>query len=201
MKKLLSISALSVVFFALSTAATFAFDGQINLTNRIGEDGRCWASTVLMQNQNYKVLVSCRDITYPGGNQVFYYVMWANPAAGGNPIRLGDLGMGKNEFQIQQEFTSLFVTTEKSTNLNTPTGQIVMQGTVQPIDILQERGKETATTPAQTPNPISGDNLVTATPITTPQPRTGIAKFLTSGILAVLALGGLIFVIFLVTKR
>ncbi len=203
MKKVLKASVLSVALFTLTASSIFAFDGEVNLTNRIGDDGRCWAGTVLMQNQNYKVLVSCRDITYPGGNEVFYYVMWANPAAGGKAVRLGDLGIGKNEFQTNQEFTTLFVTKEKAVNVNAPTGAIVMQGSVQAIPILQEKGKETATTPVQTPNPISGENpsVVTPTPITSPQPRTGVAKFLTTGILAVLGIGGLIFVVFLVTKR
>ncbi len=202
MKNLLKASVLSVALFTLTTTSVFAFDGEVNLTNRVGADGRCWASTVLMQDQNYKILLSCRDITYPGGNEVFYYVVWANQASGTKAERLGSLGLGKAEFQTRNEFTSLFITKEKSANANAPTGVTVMQGTLQPIGILQERGKETATTPAQTPNPISGDNqTITATPITTPQPRTGIAKFLTSGILAVLGIGGLIFVVFLVTKR
>ncbi len=202
MNKFFKVTLVVGTLFLTSASAVFGYDGHVNLTNRVGEDGRCWAPTVLMQDQTYKVLLSCRDITYPGGNEVFYYVVWANLASGAKPERLGSLGLGKAEFQTRNEFTSLFITKEKSANASTPTGQVVMQGTLQAEDLLQERGKETATTPAQTPNPISGDNqVVTATPITTPQPRTGIAKFLTSGILAVLGIGGLIFVVFLVTKR
>lgn len=199
MKKLITTALLSVTLFASSFSAVAAFDGQVNLTNRVGDEGRCWAGAVLMQNQNYKILVSCRDITYPGGNEVFYYVMWANPANGGNAERLGDLGIGKNEFQTRNEFTSLFVTREKGTNVNTPSGSIVMQGTLQPIGILSENGKTTTTnTPTASEAPVAD---IVVTPIPTPQARTGIAKFLTSGILAILGIGGLIFVVFLVTKR
>lgn len=201
MKKIVIALLLGIISVFAFVNTTRAFDGQINMTNRTGADGRCWASAVLMQTQSYKVLLSCRDITYPGGNEVFYYVVWANQASGAKAEKLGSLGLGKAEFETRNEFTSLFVTKEKSTNVNTPSGEVIMQGTLLPIEILQDKGKQTSTTANQTPNPVSGDNqVITATPISTPQPR-GIAKFLTSGILAILGIGGLIFVVFLVTKR
>jgi len=189
----------AAALFLVATRA-FAFDGTVDLTNRVGADARCWASTVLMQDQNYKILFSCRDLTYPGGNEVFYYVVWSNPAAGGNPERLGSLSLGKVEFQTRNEFVSLFVTKEKSANAGTPTGTIVMQGSLRPVPLLQEIGKSTATNSGTSVSTQSGE-IIEATPIATPQPRTGIAKFLTSGILAVLGIGGLIFVVFIITKR
>lgn len=182
----------------LVVSRVFASDGTLDIVNRVGADARCWASTVLMQDQNYKVLLSCRDITYPGGNEVFYYVVWSNPASGGNPERLGSLGLGKAEFQTRNEFVSMFITKEKSANANTPSGTIVMQGGLKPVSLLQEVGKDTATNSGSS---TSSDQTVEMTPLPTAQPRTGIAKFLTSGILAVVGLGGLIFVVFIITKR
>jgi len=188
----------------MSASNAQAIDGEVNLTNRTGDNSRCWAATVLMQDQTYKILFSCRDITYPGGNEVFYYVVWANPTNGGAAQRLGSLGLGKVQFSTKTEFSSLFITKEKSPNARTPEGPTVMQGTLRTVPILTESGRSTTLTgnatnaPSQTTEPtVTGEPAPTATP----QPRTGIAKFLTSGILAFLALFGIIFVVFVITKR
>lgn len=184
------------LFLALTFSAASmveASEGQTILTNRVGESSTCWVGSVVMANDNYTLLFSCRNITYPGGTEVFSYILWSNPANGGNPIKLGQVGFGKGEYKTNTAFTSLFVTKEPSSSVRTPSGTIIMQGNVQQLP-LPSNGSNTAPTQTEAGVP-------TEAPVVTPQPRSGIAKFLTSGILAVLGIAGIIFVVFIITKR
>jgi hypothetical protein len=189
--------ALSLVF----ASTTYASEGYTILTNRGGATATCWVGSVVMQNDNYTLLFSCRDITYPGGTEVFSYVLWSNPLDGSAPIKLGNLGYGKGEFKAKKAFGTLFVTKETSTGARTPEGPVVMQGAIQPLPGLQNNNTTGGTTQTPTASPTTNDGLVTETPAPTTQPRTGIAKFLTSGILAIIGLAGIIFILFIVVRR
>ncbi len=140
MKRLVFVAGLvlSLSFLKISLPAnTHASEGIFELKNQTGEDARCYALSVLMGDLSYKILASCRDILYPGGTEVFSYVAWINPADGGNPQRLGTLGVGKVEFKTKTAFTSIFVTKELNSNARQPGGTIVMQGGLQRITLLE----------------------------------------------------------------
>src|SRR4030042_345273 len=100
MKKLL----LSLVFFWFLRLPVFASEGTAELFNVVGEDARCWVASVLMGNYEYKALVSCRDLLYPGGTEVYKYSLWIQPIANKNPIKVGSLGTGKMEFANKEAF-------------------------------------------------------------------------------------------------
>lgn len=192
-----------VLFFSVASPA-IASEGLVELRNRVGEDARCFASSVLMSDQNYTILVSCRDILYPGGTEIFNYVVWATPLGGGNAFRLGTLNLGKVQFRTKTAFANLFVSKETSPNPSLPTGSIVMQGPVRPIALLVSKNLNTPTTTTGTNqpelvSPAPGEE--TETPVPTSAPRSGVAKFLTGGILAVLGIAGIIFLIFVITKK
>lgn len=203
MRKIVSVL-LTGTFLSLVASVANASEGLVELRNRVNSDARCFAASVLMQDQNYQILVSCRDITYPGGTEVFNYTVWANPTDGGGAFKLGVLNLGKVQFRTQKSFGTLFVTKEQNTGVSAPTGPIVMQGSVRPIALLQEKNLNTPSTTPGTNQPeivppSPGESL--ETPVPTSAPRTGVAKFLTSGILAVIGIAGIIFLLFIITKK
>lgn len=123
---------------------------------------------------------------------MFSYVVWAVPSEGGNPIRLGSVGLGKQQFQTREAFSSIYITKEPSSNPRTPQGQIVMQGSGNRIELLDG--------PAPTP---SSEELGTPTPTPIPTPRsTSIGRvFAAGGVLAFIAIFGVILVVLVITRK
>lgn len=188
-------SFLSVVLLLLVSAKTAsAGEGIIELKNTIGEDARCFTTSILMQDLQYNVLISCRDIIYPGGTDIFNYIVWSTPQTGGVE-RLGELGLGKVEFKTKNPFTSLFVTRERDRKTTQPSGQVVMQGSVQNITFLDPANKAQAQAELGSPT-------VTASPIPTPKPTSAVSRILAAGgVIAFIALFGVILLVFVVTRK
>lgn len=137
MRKLMGVAGVLLVMVAvLGVRSAKASQGQFELRNQVGEDARCYAVSGLMQNLDYKILFLCQDILYPGGTSVVNYVVWANPVDGGSPIRLGTLDLGRVELSTKKAFSSLFVTKEEDARVRSPQGQVVMQGGLQRITLL-----------------------------------------------------------------
>ncbi len=155
---------------------TQASEGYVNLSNTQGTTARCLAESILMQDLNYSLLVSCRDIIYPGGINVFTYVMWATPIDGGSTFKLGTLNFGKVSFRTNIPFSGLFVTKEDTANVGKPTGAVIMRGSLQPYSFLDA---------VPTPNP----NQPQITPSPTPAPsRSIISKSALSGVVLVVSI-------------
>lgn len=197
-------SLIAFVLFLFVATPALASEGLVELRNRVGDDARCFAASILMPDQNYSIVVSCRDILYPGGTEIFHYVVWETPLNGGNAIRLGTLNLGKVEFKTKNAFTSLYVTKEKSTNPNSPSGEIIMQGSLRPIALLETKKLNTPETTPGTNQPeivppSPGEEM--ESPVPTSAPQTGVAKFLTGGILAIFGIAGIIFLLFIITKK
>lgn len=140
--------AISVFLFLFLAESVFASEGEIFLRSTTGETYRCWASSIRMQDGQFRISFSCRNLVYPAGENIFSYVAWAQPTDGGNTIRLGVLGLGKGIFTTRRAFTSMFVTTEENRDARNPTGQTVMRGVAEPIAFLEE---------APTPTPAPGE--------------------------------------------
>lgn len=195
MKKILLTAVLTTVFL-LTAKGVLASEGFIDLTNRINTDSRCSAFSVFEQDLRYHIQYSCRDITYPGGIEVVNYILWSNPVSGGNAVKIGEIGLGKGHFTTIDAFSSLFVTVERDRNTRTPVGQTIMQGNVKTIANLESKF---------TPRPTEQNNTTEITPTLSPTPtavpQSGVAKFLTGGIIAFIALFAVIFVIFVITRR
>ena len=172
-----------------------ASDGIFELRSLTGDNARCFAVSLLMTNGRYKIVVSCVDLLYPPQPpDIFTYVVWATPIDGNRPVRLGELGVGKAQYEAGQQFSELFVSTEQMANVRSPSGNIVMRATAQPIAFLQ---RPTTPTPVpekqpqgETPEQAESENLSTRDKLFTALRRAGIAA-----LLALVAIIGLVFVI------
>jgi len=133
------VATLLIGAIALGVAPFFsearANEGEYKLRNVTGASARCMAYSVLMQDRRFSVLMSCRDIVYPAGTDVFNYVVWAE-APDGDLERLGTLGFGKVEFRTNKPFNALFVTQEKSERPRNPGGPVQMRGSFGQIEFL-----------------------------------------------------------------
>ncbi len=172
-------------------SSSYASEGIFQLRNQVGENSRCVAFSVLMQDLQYKILLSCRDIIYPGGTEVFSYVTWANPLDGGNPQRLGTLGLGKVEFSTKTSFSSLYVTKERNSNTRSPNGPVVMQGGLERINLLENPSA-----------PESELGTPETSPIPTPQAKKSpLNIFRIGGAIAFMLLFLVILLVFVLIRR
>jgi hypothetical protein len=189
--------ALPLFFFIFKNVK--ATEGTIELTSQTNEPYKCYAASLRMQNLEYRILFSCRYLIYPVDETIFNYVMWATPRDGGNPLRLGALGLGKGEFKTKTPFSSLFVTTESKRDTKTPTGTVVMRGSVRAIEFL-----EVETAPSPVPSPDSEEEGEEIAEEEVKQELTTREKLVLAlkraGIAALFALVALVGIIFVVSK-
>lgn len=194
MKKQLALSVvlLPILLFVLSSDS-FASEGEIHLSNQDGSTAECKALSVLMPSLNFKILMTCRNLTYPGDVNQFNYVAWTEPSEGGNSRRLGPLGVGKVEFDSDRPFNRIFVTKEGNSSPRTPSSNVVMSGNVQPIDIFTDsQPQPTQTSSSETPTP---------TPATT-QSTNFISRLFQPGrIIIFVGVILLLILVFILTRR
>jgi len=189
-KKLLTalFSALIVLFF--SATRTHASEGTFELRSTGAEDTRCFVASLLMQDFNFRILVSCRDLIYPAGDDIFSYMLWATPKEGGAPIKLGQLAYGKAEFRTNKAFTNLFVTTERNANTKTPSSNVVMRGTLHSITFLERPTTPTPAPPGQEGQEAEAQTLSTRERLVAGLKRAGLVS-----LIALVAVIGLVFVV------
>lgn len=137
-----------------------ASQGVIELKTTVGQRSRCLVDSVLMSDLNFTLLFNCRDLIYPPEPTLFSYVVWATPTSGEKPILLGELGTGKTEFRSAQAFSELFVTTEPTLGVQSPSDRTVMRGTVRQVEFLDG--------PVITPTPTPEGEQPTPTPTKAP---------------------------------
>src|SRR3989338_4741454 len=186
--------------FASASRSVIASEGQVELRSTLGDDSRCFAASVLMQDLNYNILMSCRDLIYPAQPEILSYAIWATGKDDGKVFKLGALNFGKVTFRTPKAFVNIFITQERNVNEHQPKGIVVMKGDLMPITFLETRPH---ITPTITPNPknfgeIIGTVSVTPTPIST---QSKASRFVAAG--GLLALGGifvLIMIIVFVTR-
>lgn len=166
----------SAFFIALALIASpgsaHASEGTAEIKSTTGDKTRCFASSVLMQNFEYKVIVSCRDLIYPPTEDSFAYVIWAVSLEDSKVLRLGSLGFGKVELRTKDAFSELFVTTERNDRPRNPSVNIVARGFMSSIDIL-EKGTPEDTTEATEPAESFAEILEQPTPTPTITTVTG----------------------------
>lgn len=188
--KIVAASLFIFVFAFLFPNLVKASEGTIELRSTTADDYRCFAASLKMQDGTYHIPISCRDLIYPAGPDIFSYVVWANLVGGGNPLRLGSLGFGKAEFKTKTAFTTLFVTTETSSKTKTPQGQVVMRGVVQPITFLE---RPTTPTPAPEGEEVAAPEVQKLS--TRERLLLGLRRAGLAALLALVALVGLVFVL------
>jgi len=189
-------------FLSLTPKDTKASEGKIELRSTTGEDYKCLAVSLRMQNLEYRIPFSCRNLIYPAGENIFNYVMWATPTNGGNTLKLGALGLGKGEFKTKTSFSALFVTTESKKDVKAPVGTVVMEGDVESWEFLET---QTSPTPTLTPAPDEEQNEEAKTDESKPEEQLTTRQKLVlalkrAGIAALFALVALIGIIFVVSR-
>ncbi|OGM28531.1 hypothetical protein A2801_03750 [Candidatus Woesebacteria bacterium RIFCSPHIGHO2_01_FULL_41_10] len=188
-----------VAFLFASVSSVSASEGVTELRNIVGEDSRCVAYSVLMENNKFTILLNCRDILYPGGTSILHYVVWTQPIGGGNPLRMGTVGLGKKEFATSKPFSGIFVTKESSSSPKSPQGPVMMQGNVRSSELLETRTEDR---PVEINTEESTDETQTPSPTAEPQRSSlGTRLLVIGGIVAFLALFGVVLVIFVITRR
>ena len=191
-KKSLAISFLALFFLVLPSNVD-ASERHYKLKNLVGESARCEVDAILMPNQEYQMLIGCRDIVYPGGESIFSYALWGNPEAGGNPVYLDTLGVGKITVETRTAFSSMFVTRETTNKPRNPVGTIVMQGSLERSDFLDNPNA------VQLPASELGEPEVSPTPTIVQGRSVNIAQI--GGVVGFFLLFGIILMIFYITRK
>lgn len=187
---------LALLFLALFPKNTLASDGMTELRSVTGKGYRCVAYSLLMQDNVYTILVSCEDLIYPIDPPTLNsYVLWATPKAAGDPVRIGELGLGKITTRIDKPFSSLFVTTELNGGVRSPSGNVVMRGSLKPATFL-----EILTTITPTPEGMqTQENQAPETTALSTREKLFLA-LRRAGIAALFALVALVGLVFVITR-
>lgn len=182
-----------IIGLFLLAKTTFASEGTVELRSTTDKDYRCFAASLLMENASYKVIVSCRDLIYPPQPDLFTYIIWATPLDEGNPVKFGELGIGKASFETKESFSNLFVTTERNRGVRRPEGQVVMRGSVESITFLDR-----PTTPTPTPSTTEQEGEPAKAELTTGQKLTLALR--RAGLVIFLALAATVGLVFILTR-
>jgi hypothetical protein len=183
------------VIAAIISRPALANEGKIELDSTIGDNTRCFFLSGLMKDANYNLLGICRNLTYPPNSQSLFYIVWARPVDGKDPIRLGSLDVGKFQGRIDRAFSELFVTKELKADVRTPSSSVVMRGRVQSIAFLQGQAPNVTVSPEPTPEEIQ-------TPQTTPATKfkLKLPSLKTGALPAIILVAVILFVIFLIRR-
>ncbi len=162
-------SGLFVLVLLLATAKVVsANEGVVRLAGKTDSDGRCFGTSIYIDG-NYKLLMTCRGLQMALDPVLNKYVVWAN--VGETKQRLGEIINGKLSAVINDKFDSVFVTLEADGYPTKPSINMVLNGTVEPIDF----GKGTfnsSLAPAATVTTAAAtkiDDRGAVVPTTTPQ--------------------------------
>ena len=196
MKRIIMLFISGLLYFSIVNTVS-ASEGTFELRSTDDNNYKCYAASLLMQNLNYKIILSCRNILFPVDETIFTYMLWANPSAGGKPVKLGSVGLGKGEYVTKIAFTSLFVTTEQNVNTKEPARNVVMKGSIKPILFLEKEITESSDEKTEdgekeispSPTPKASD-LSTRERLITGFKRAGLATGL-----ALVSILGLVFVL------
>lgn len=163
------------LIFMVDTKVALANEGVLNL--RGAGAGSCFAASVYIDG-SYKILVTCRDLRTALSPERNRYVAWVE----GEDLkqkRLGEIVNGKLSTITDIKFTKIFITSEEDSYGNKPLGDVLLTGTIEPIDF----GKGIPAVPIVTPTPtISQAAGVTPRATVTPKTSTSSSSGLSSAL-------------------
>ena len=169
-----------------------ASEGTAEIYSVRGRAERCFLASILMQNGKYQIMISCRDLIFPPEQGVYGYVLWVYPVNGGDPVRLGSIGVGKGQYSTPVAFSGAYVSEDRPV-VRVGTRKIfpepVMRGTVEPLS-LWTSGRMEPPTPTLSPTPVSVREEATTTAGQTLRERLG--KWLTRVLGVLFAVGILV---------
>jgi len=98
-----------------------------------GVSGACFVTSVFVDG-TYRILATCRDLVVALSPEQNHYVVWETQQDSGKVRRLGEIENGKLATATDVKFTDLFVTAESDPYAIKPSTNVLLTGTVQPID-------------------------------------------------------------------
>jgi hypothetical protein len=165
-----------------------ANEGQFLLENVEGGSSRCVAMSVLVDT-TYQMVVTCRQLIFPPEPpDIQRYILWAEGGQLRRPRKLGEIQRGKLYARVNQQFTNLFVTAER-TNPTSPEGMVILAGALEPIDF------KLTPTPIPTGSPTPTLEEATGAAEASPAARTGFLRTTGGKILVIVLSGFLIFAV------
>jgi hypothetical protein len=169
-----SLLAIFISLFVLAKPAK-ANEGTVELHNVAGGNSRCYVVSIMMPERNFQMLMSCRDLVYPPGENLFQYVLW-EVTTEGKVERLERVGIGRVQLSTDKPFNSLFITSETDGNPRAPSDRVIMRGDIKPISILESSANAAAISEVNpSPSLIPVPNT-TKSILATPVPKAGQQK-------------------------
>lgn len=193
----------SLVFLSILALSNFkeafASEGLAELRSTTQDDYHCFVASLLMTSGKFNVNVSCVDLLYPPRPpDVNVYMLWGTSASDDKPVKIGELGVGKAEFDVKTPFTTLYVTVEESSRVRSPGNYIVMEGPVEPIPFLQRPQSPTPTPEDGEEASTEGEEQTDVSQLSTKDKL--LLAFRRAGIAALLALVAIVGLVFVVTR-
>ena len=142
---------LGLVFVGLLAFPKFAVasEGTALLTS-VDNDSRCFLASVLVDEGDYQVVMTCRNLTTPPDANRLFYLVWARRkgAAEGQQAKtgglklgkgiyfsLGDISGGKLNARAREAFEEVLVTAEADSDVSQPSlSALVVSGPMAEID-------------------------------------------------------------------
>ncbi|HOX95782.1 MAG TPA: hypothetical protein PLI45_00155 [Candidatus Woesebacteria bacterium] len=124
-----------------------------------GVSGACYVASVYVDG-TYRVLVSCRELKMALSPENYNYLLWVN-TEDGKVRRLGEIENGKLLASTDAKFNGIFVTAETDSYGNKPSQNVLLTGTISPIDFGAGVKNAEITT---APTPTQKKAVTTATP-------------------------------------
>jgi hypothetical protein len=123
------------IFFALATPAV-ATEGIARLGSKDGKAGSCFAASVYFEGR-YRILMTCRGLVSALDPVRNKYVAWVKE--GENFKKLGGVVSGKMQASMNQDFSGIVITVEKSNNVNKPSEEVLLSGNMEKIVFFDEQ--------------------------------------------------------------
>lgn len=170
------------VYGLIAGAPAAASEGIATLTGTTS--ARCYFASVLIDENRYKIVAACRDLTVPPESETLFYRVWGKRLGASAPtpgaktsafgrgvyLGLGDITSGKLSSDAREPFDEILVTAEKESNPSNPNlDKIILEGSIQPIDYGVPGVGETL-------KPTSPLARVTLEPTASPTPTAASGK-------------------------
>lgn len=135
------------VYGLIEASPAAASEGTALLTG--SADSRCFFASVLVDENRYKIVASCRNLTVPPESETLFYRLWGKRLGASAPtpgvrasafgrgayFGLGDITSGKLSSDSREPFDEVLITAEKENNPSNPSlDKIILSGSIQPID-------------------------------------------------------------------
>lgn len=149
LKKIIGFSLTALTLLLLLAKNANASEGTALLTSE-DNDARCFLASVLVDEGDYQIVMTCRNLTTPpDANRLFYHVWGRRKGAAesqqsktgglkfgkGAYFSLGDISGGKLNSRAREAFEEVLVTAETESGVNQPSlSALVVSGTMGEIN-------------------------------------------------------------------